>query len=174
MQRWCNLRQSKCLNHLHPWGTEPLARVAQTHRWKWGYPPYRSLGPLQYSTVVLFWSYKSESRHADWPYSLATKRRCECISWCLDSTNYQETARGASCCLRSHWEARSESASAAPCMIVSRSIRGSQTDCLCVYSLIVERLADRIFGVKHGVAAFAIQFLECCYNAATCWYIVGT
>ena len=39
-----------------------------------------------------------------------------------------------------------------------------------VYSLIVERLADGILGVKHGVAAFVIQFLECYFdnNAATC------
>ena len=35
--------------------------------------------------------------------------------------------------------------------------------------MIVERLADGILGVKHGVAAFVIQFLECYYNnAATC------
>ena len=38
---------------------------------------------------------------------------------------------------------------------------------MCI--LIVERLADGILGVKHGVAAFVFQFLECCYNyAATC------
>ena len=42
-------------------------------------------------------------------------------------------------------------------------------DRLCpVCTTIVERLADGILGVKHGVAAFLIQFLECCYNAATC------
>ena len=35
-------------------------------------------------------------------------------------------------------------------------IRGSQTDCLCVYIVIVEKLADNILGVKHGVAAFVI------------------
>ena len=51
-------------------------------------------------------------------------------------------------------------------------IQGSQTDCLCVYSLIAERLADGILGVKHGVATFFIQFLECYYNAATCCYLV--
>ena len=51
-------------------------------------------------------------------------------------------------------------------------IRGSQTDCLCVYILIVERLADGILGVKHGVAAFVIQFLECYCNYATCCYLV--
>ena len=28
----------------------------------------------------------------------------------------------------------------------------------------VERLADGILGVKHGVAAFVVQFLECYYN----------
>ena len=50
----------------------------------------------------------------------------------------------------------------------SMLIRGLQTDYLCVYSLIVERLADGILGVKHGVAAFVIQFLEGYYNAATC------
>ena len=32
--------------------------------------------------------------------------------------------------------------------------------CLCVI-VIVERLADDGIGVKHGVAAFLIQFLEC-------------
>ena len=42
-----------------------------------------------------------------------------------------------------------------------------------MYSLIVERLADDILGVKHGVAAFLIQFLECYFsNAATCCYLV--
>ena len=41
---------------------------------------------------------------------------------------------------------------------------------VCVYSLIVERPADGILGVKHGVDAFVIQFLECYFdnNAATC------
>ena len=40
---------------------------------------------------------------------------------------------------------------------------------LCVCIVIVEKLADAIVGVKHGVAAFVIQFLECSYNnAATC------
>ena len=40
---------------------------------------------------------------------------------------------------------------------------------LCVYTVIVERLADGILGVKHGVAAFVVQFLECYFNdAATC------
>ena len=51
-------------------------------------------------------------------------------------------------------------------------IRGSQTDCLCVYSLIVERIAGGIRGVKHGIAAFVIQFLERYYNAAACCYLV--
>ena len=55
-------------------------------------------------------------------------------------------------------------------MIVSRSEARRPT--VCVYSLIVERLADGILGVKHGVAAFVIQFLECYYNAATCCYLV--
>ena len=41
-----------------------------------------------------------------------------------------------------------------------------------VYSLIVERLADGILGVEHGVAAFVIQFLECYCNAASCCYLV--
>ena len=36
----------------------------------------------------------------------------------------------------------------------------------------MERLADGILGVKHGVATSAIQFLECYYNAATCCYLV--
>ena len=35
--------------------------------------------------------------------------------------------------------------------------------CLSVCIVIVERLADGILGVKHGVAAFVIQFLECYY-----------
>ena len=45
---------------------------------------------------------------------------------------------------------------------------------VCVYSLIVTRLADGFLGVKHGVAAFVIQFLECYFNnnAATCCYQV--
>ena len=30
--------------------------------------------------------------------------------------------------------------------------------------VIVERLADGILGVKHGVATFVIQYLECYYN----------
>ena len=35
--------------------------------------------------------------------------------------------------------------------------------------VIVDGLADGILGVKHDVAAFVIQFLECYYNnAATC------
>ena len=37
-----------------------------------------------------------------------------------------------------------------------------------MYCLIVERLADGILGMKHGVAAFVIQFL----NAAACCYQV--
>ena len=55
-------------------------------------------------------------------------------------------------------------------MIVSRSEARRPITCVC--SLIVERLADGILGVKHGVAAFVIQFLECYYNAATCCYLV--
>ena len=53
-------------------------------------------------------------------------------------------------------------------IIVSRS--GARRLTVCVYGLIVERLADGILGVKHGVAAFVIQFLECYFNnnAATC------
>ena len=40
---------------------------------------------------------------------------------------------------------------------------------LCVYIVISERLAGGTLGVKHGVAAFVIRFLECYYNnAATC------
>ena len=40
-------------------------------------------------------------------------------------------------------------------------------------SLIIERLADGILGVKHGVAAFIIQLLECYNNknAATRCYL---
>ena len=30
----------------------------------------------------------------------------------------------------------------------------------------MERLADGILGVKHGVVVFVIQFLECYYNYA--------
>ena len=41
-----------------------------------------------------------------------------------------------------------------------------------MYVLIVERLTDGILGVKHGVAAFVIQFLECYYIAANCCYLV--
>ena len=55
-------------------------------------------------------------------------------------------------------------------MIVSRSEARRPT--VCVHILIVERLADGILGVKHGVAAFGIQSLECYYNAATCCYPV--
>ena len=53
-------------------------------------------------------------------------------------------------------------------MVVSRSEVRRPT--VCVYSLIVERLADGILGVKHGVA----QFLECHFNnnAAACCYLV--
>ena len=41
---------------------------------------------------------------------------------------------------------------------------------VCAYSLIVERLADGILRVKHGVAAFVDQFPEYHFknNAATC------
>ena len=55
-------------------------------------------------------------------------------------------------------------------MVVARSEARRPT--ACVYILIVERLADVILGVKHGVAAFVIQFLECYYNVATCCYLV--
>ena len=43
---------------------------------------------------------------------------------------------------------------------------------VCVYSLIVERFADGILDVKHGAAAFVIQFLEFYSksNAATCCF----
>ena len=78
----------------------------------------------------------------------------------------------AACSLRNHREARTEPASATPCMIVSRSEARRPTVCVYVYILIVERLAYGILGVKHGVAAFVIKFLECCYNAATCCYLV--
>ena len=75
----------------------------------------------------------------------------------------------AACSLRSHRETRTEPAFATPCMIVSRSEARSPTVSLCVYIVIVERLVDGIPGVKHGAAAFVIQFLECYYkNAATC------
>ena len=50
----------------------------------------------------------------------------------------------------------------------SMQIRGCHSDCPCVYFLIVERLADGISGVKHGVAAFVMHFLEWFFNAATC------
>ena len=63
--------------------------------------------------------------------------------------------------------ALSHTASATPRMRACK-IRGPQTDCLCMYGLIVARLAGGILGVKHGVAAFAIQFLKGYYNAATC------
>ena len=57
-------------------------------------------------------------------------------------------------------------------MTVSRCEARKPT--VCVYSLIVDRLADGILGVKQGVAAFVIQFLECYFNnnAATCCYLV--
>ena len=41
--------------------------------------------------------------------------------------------------------------------VVSRSQARRPT--VCVYSVIVERLADGVLGVKHGVAPFVIQFL---------------
>ena len=63
-------------------------------------------------------------------------------------------------------ERRTEPASVTPLIMVSRpEARGTV---LRVDSLIVERLADGILGVKHGVAAFVIQFLACYYYAATC------
>ena len=44
--------------------------------------------------------------------------------------------------------------------------------CLSVCVVIVKRLASDILGVKHGVTAFVIQFLESYYNnAATCFYM---
>ena len=46
-------------------------------------------------------------------------------------------------------------------IIISRSEARRATVSLCVYEVIVEKLADGILGVKHGVAAFVIQFLEC-------------
>ena len=50
---------------------------------------------------------------------------------------------------------------------ISRSEARRPAVSVCI--VIVERLADGILGVKHGVAAFVIQFLECYYkNAATC------
>ena len=57
-------------------------------------------------------------------------------------------------------------------MIVSKSEARGPT--VCVYSVIVERLAGGIIGVKHGVAAFVIKYLECCFDkyAATCCYLV--
>ena len=55
-------------------------------------------------------------------------------------------------------------------MIVSRSEARRPTVCVC--SLIVERLAVGVQGMKHGVADVVIQFLECYYNAATCCYLV--
>ena len=57
-------------------------------------------------------------------------------------------------------------------MIVSRSEARRST--VCVHGLIVEILADGILGVKHGVTAFASQFLECYFNIddATCCYLV--
>ena len=57
-------------------------------------------------------------------------------------------------------------------MIVFRSEARRPT--VCVYSLIVERLADGVVGVKHGVAAFVVQFLECYFNSnvATCCYLL--
>ena len=56
--------------------------------------------------------------------------------------------------------ALSHTASATPCMIVCRPETPRPTVFLCVYSLIMERLADGILGVKHSIAAFVIQFLE--------------
>ena len=38
---------------------------------------------------------------------------------------------------------------------------------VCVYSLVVEILADGVPGVKHGVAAFVIQLFECYNNAGS-------
>ena len=47
-------------------------------------------------------------------------------------------------------------------MIVSRSEARRPT--VCVHILIVEKLADCILGVKHGVDVFVIQFLERYFN----------
>ena len=44
--------------------------------------------------------------------------------------------------------------------IISRSEARRPTVSLCAYIVIVERLADGILGVKHGVAAFVMQFLK--------------
>ena len=48
----------------------------------------------------------------------------------------------AACSLRSHRETRTEPHSFCYTVHDSMYIRGPQTDCLCVYCLIVERLAD--------------------------------
>ena len=58
-------------------------------------------------------------------------------------------------------------------MIVFRSEARRPT--VYVYSLIVERLADGILDVKHGVATFANRFLECYFHdAATCCHLVDS
>ena len=56
-------------------------------------------------------------------------------------------------------------------MIVSRS-KTRRPTIRFVYILIVERLADGSLGVKHGVVAFVIQFLEWYNNAATGCHLV--
>ena len=56
-------------------------------------------------------------------------------------------------------------------MIVSRSKARRPT--VREYSLIVERLADGILGVKHGVAAFVIQVLECYFLQQCCYLLLS-
>ena len=69
----------------------------------------------------------------------------------------------AACSLRSHREARTEPASAPARMVLYLNPRLADRLSVCIDSRIVERLADGIPGVKHGVAAFVIQVLECCF-----------
>ena len=53
--------------------------------------------------------------------------------------------------------------------LISRCEARRPTVSVCI--VIVERLADGIVGVKHGVAAFVIQFLEC-YVLYCCCYLL--
>ena len=46
---------------------------------------------------------------------------------------------------------------------ISRS-EARRPTAVSVCIVIVERLADGVLGMKHGVAAFDVQFLECYYN----------
>ena len=55
-----------------------------------------------------------------------------------------------------------------PRMTVSRSEACRPTS----WYLILERLADGILSVKHGVSTFVIQFFACYSNAATRCYLV--